>query len=146
PVLRQAGAFGENFSSSGMDESSVAVGDVFRVGGALIEVSQGRQPCWKLNLRFGIADMARRVQNSGRTGWYYRVLESGSVEQGDASPLVERRSPAWTIQRLWRTSYVDVLNRDELAAMAALPYLPDTWRRHAQRRLTTSSVEDWSRR
>lgn len=146
PVLRQAGAFGENFSSGGMDESSIAVGDVFRVGGALIEVSQGRQPCWKLNLRFGIADMAKRVQNSGRTGWYYRVLESGFVEQGDELQLVERRSPAWTLQRLWRTLYVDVLNRDELAAMAALANLPDNWRRHAQRRLATHSVEDWSRR
>lgn len=146
PVLRQPGAFGENFSTSGIAESSVAVGDVFRVGGALIEVSQGRQPCWKLNLRFGIADMARRVQNSGRTGWYYRVLESGFVEQGDELQLVERRSPAWTLQRLWRTLYVDVLNRDDLAAMAALPHLPDSWRRYAQRRLTARSVEDWSRR
>ncbi len=146
PLLRRPGAFGENFSSSGLDESSVAIGDVFRVGGALIEVSQGRQPCWKLNLRFGIGDMARRVQNSGRTGWYYRVLEAGFVEQGDELQLVERRSPDWSIRRLWRTLYVDVLNRDELAAMAALPNLPDNWRRHAQRRLATHSVEDWSQR
>ena len=146
PVLRQPGAFGENLSTSGIDESGVAVGDVFRVGTALIEVSQGRQPCWKLNLRFGIADMARRVQNSGRTGWYYRVLEPGFVAPDDELQLVERRSPAWTIRRLWHTLYVDVLNRDELAAMAALSNLPDSWRRHAQRRLTTHAVEDWSRR
>lgn len=146
PLLHRAGAFGENLSTIGIDESRVAIGDVFRLGEALIEVSQGRQPCWKLNLRFDVADMALRVQKSGRTGWYYRVLEPGFVETGDELRLIERRSPAWTIQRLWRTLYIDVLNRDELAAMAALPGLPDNWRRYARSRLDTLEVEDWSTR
>jgi MOSC domain-containing protein YiiM len=146
PVLRQPGAFGENLSTRGLDETLIAVGDVFRIGGALIEVSQGRQPCWKLNLRFGVADMASRVQRSGRTGWYYRVLECGFVAPGEDLCLIDRRSPDWTIHRLWRTLYLDVLNYDELAAIAALPHLPENWRRYAARRLSTRAVEDWSRR
>lgn len=144
--LRQAGAFGENISTSGLDEDDVAVGDIFRVGSALIEVSQGRQPCWKLNHRFGVRDMARRVQASGRTGWYYRVLEPGRIATGDAMKRVDRRSPEWTIKRLWHILYVDTLDREQLAAMAAVPHLPQNWRRYAERRLQTGAVEDWTRR
>ena len=146
PALATPGGFGENLSTQGLDETQVAIGDVFRLGSALIEVSQGRQPCWKLNLRFGVQDMARRVQASGRTGWYYRVLEAGEVAAGDQLELVERRAPEWTIERLWRTLYVDVLDRQELQAMAGLELLPDGWRRYAQRRLATRRVEDWSAR
>lgn len=145
-VLARPGAFGENIATIGLDERAMAIGDTFRARGALIQVSQGRQPCWKLNLRFDTADMARRVQESGRTGWYYRVLEEGFVEAGDALVLVDRLTPEWTIERLWRTLYVDVLDRAELAAMAALAHLPEGWRRYAERRLATAEVEDWSAR
>ncbi|CEJ11639.1 6-N-hydroxylaminopurine resistance protein [bacterium YEK0313] len=145
-VLARPGAFGENVSTTGLDERTIAIGDTYRAGGALIQVSQGRQPCWKLNLRFGAPDMARRVQESGRTGWYYRVLEEGFVEPGDALTLIDRLTPEWTIERLWRVLYVDVMNRAELSAMAALAHLPDNWRRHAERRLATAAVEDWSTR
>lgn len=77
PLLMQAGAFGENFSTSGWSEADVCLGDRVRAGTALLEVSQGRMPCWKLNDRFEVAGMSLRVQESGRTGWYYRVLEEG---------------------------------------------------------------------
>lgn len=146
PLLDGPGAFGENISTEDLDETNVAVGDVFRAGTALIEVSQGRQPCWKLNIRFGVADMAKRVQRSGRSGWYYRVLEPGLVAAGDTLTIVERRSPDWPLARLWRTLYVDVLDYDALAAMAALPHLPANWRRYAERRLETRTVEDWTKR
>ena len=79
PLLEAPGAFGENISTHDVTEASVHLGDRFRLGTALVEVSQSRQPCWKLSDRFAIADMARRVQDSGRTGWYYRVLEEGVV-------------------------------------------------------------------
>lgn len=146
PLLARPGAFGENLSAEGLDETTVAVGDVFRLGTALVAVSQGRQPCWKLNARFGVADMGRRVQDSGRTGWYYRVIEEGLVAAGDAFVLVDRPTPQWPVSRLWHTLYVDCLNVDELQAMASLPGLPEGWRRHAARRLATGRVEDWSNR
>ncbi|MGN7867641.1 MOSC domain-containing protein [Paracoccus sp. 22332] len=143
PVLDAPGAFGENVSTQGMTEDTVAVGDIFRLGGALIQVSQGRQPCWKLNHRFGVPDMARRVQDTGRTGWYYRVLQTGEVAPGDDLVPVDRLAPGWTLRRLWRAMYVDRLNRAELEGIAALDVLADGWRRHAQRRLDSGRVEDW---
>jgi MOSC domain-containing protein YiiM len=142
-LLEAPGAFGENISITGMTEDMVAVGDVFRLGGALMQVSQGRQPCWKLNHRFGVPDMARRVQDTGRTGWYYRVLDPGMVAPGDDLVLIDRLAPEWTLHRLWRAMYVDRLNRTELQAIAALDVLAEGWRRYAQRRLDSGRVEDW---
>ena len=140
------GAFGENISTEGMSEDHVAIGDTFRLGGALIQVSQGRQPCWKLNVRFGIEDMAARVQQLGLTGWYYRVLESGYIEEGAEVGLVDRTNPQWTIRRLWRAFYVDTLNASELSEIVTLQALPDSWKKYARNRLETGKVEDWERR
>ncbi|KGJ03695.1 MOSC domain-containing protein YiiM [Paracoccus halophilus] len=145
-LLDAPGAFGENLSTLGMTEKTVAVGDVFRLGGALIQVSQGRQPCWKLSHRFGVPDIARRVQDSGRTGWYYRVLQPGRVAPGDRLELIDRLAPDWTLHRLWRALYVDRMNLTELQGIAGLDLLAEGWRRHARRRLESGRVEDWSKR
>ncbi|CAN7170877.1 MOSC domain-containing protein [Rhizobium sp. LjRoot30] len=146
PLLSRPGAFGENLSTTGLKENAVAIGDVFELGTAIVEVSQGRQPCWKLNERFGTAAMARAVQSTGRTGWYYRVLQPGIVTPEDRLTLVERRSPEWTVARIWRAFYIDPLNRAELSGIAALERLANGWRTHASRRLETNSVEDWNKR
>lgn len=145
-LLDHPGAFGENISASGLTEAEVAVGDRFRIGSALVEVSQGRQPCFKLNLRFGVRNMALRVQKTGRTGWYYRVIEEGEVAPGDGLELVDRLSPDWTVDRLWRLLYVDMLDREALTAMVALPHLPESWREIGRARLRKGQVEDWGRR
>lgn len=145
-VLAGPGAFGENVSTLGLTEATVAVGDIFRLGTALVQVSQGRQPCWKLSRRFGVADMARRVQDSGRTGWYYRVLQPGVAAPGDRLALIDRPAPDWSLRRLWRALYVDRLNRTELQGIAALDLLAEGWRRYAVRRLESGRVEDWSAR
>ncbi|NQE61347.1 MOSC domain-containing protein [Caulobacter sp. RHG1] len=146
PLGPVPGGFGENLSTRGLTEADVAVGDVFRLGEAVVAVTQGRQPCWKLNLRFGHRDMARRVQASGRIGWYYRVVEPGLVRAGDSLERLERPWPDWTIERLWRILYVRLLDPGELTAMAALEVLPDTWRAYARERLRTGLVENWTRR
>lgn len=81
------GAFGENLVVNGAVEADICLGDRWRLGSTLLEVSQTRQPCWRLNLRFGRPDMARLVQSTGRTGWYFRVLGPGHVAPGQtASP------------------------------------------------------------
>lgn len=146
PALAAPGGFGENISALGPTENTVAVGDVFRLGTALLQVSQGRQPCWKLNHRFEVRDMARRVQQTGRTGWYYRVLEDGLVKTGDRLELVDRVAPDWTLHRLWHALYVDRLNLDELKGIAALDVLAEGWRKYAVRRLESGRVEDWRKR
>jgi MOSC domain-containing protein YiiM len=146
PLLDRPGAFGENIAASGLTEADVAVGDRFRLGTALVEVSQGRQPCFRLNLRFELRDMARRMQDSGRTGWYYRVIEEGEVAPGDTLRLLDRAASEWTIDRLRRILYVDVMDRDNLTAIAAMRLLPERWRETAARRLATGRVEDWRNR
>lgn len=145
-VLERPGAFGENLSTSSLTEETVALGDVFRLGRVLLQISQGRQPCFKLNLRFGIPDMARRVQTTRRTGWYHRVLQEGIVTPGDELVLVDRPLPDWPIARLLNILYADALNREELSAMAALDILPESWRSLALRRLESGRFEDWERR
>lgn len=142
----RVGGFGENVSTVGLTEANVCLGDVFRFGTARIQVSQARQPCWKLNVRFGMPDMARRVQGSLRTGWYARVLEAGVVAPGAALCLIDRPHPEWPLARLLHHLYVDPLNTEALHAMTALAALSSAWRELAERRLRTGSVEDGSRR
>lgn len=90
--------------------------------------------------------MARRVQNTGRTGWYFRVVEDGQITAGDTGRLVARPHPDWGLDRVWRLLYRDPLDRDALVAFAALPGLPDRWRNLAEARLSSGRTEDWSRR
>lgn len=144
--LKTDGAFGENISTEGMTEASVCVGDILRLGTALVQVSQGRQPCWRLNIRFDQPRMARWVQDSGRTGWYYRVLEQGEVGPGDCIELVDRLHADWTLRRILYTLYIDSLNARALAGIGELPELADAWRRLARRRLERAEVEDWTPR
>ena len=144
-LLQAAGAFGENISTAGITEADVCLGDRLRLGSALVEVSQARQPCWKLSDRFGIADMARRVQDSGRSGWYYRVLETGTVQAGDTLVLVDRPHPDWPLPRLSELLYRRTLDRDELHGALALPLVP-SWRRLFERRLEQGDIESWEAR
>lgn len=145
-LLEKPGAFGENISTTGLSEATVALGDVFRLGTATLAISQGRQPCFRLNLRFGRPDMARLVQESRRTGWYYRVIEEGIAAAGDELILLDRPHASWTLSRLLHTLYGNMLDPNELAAMAALDALPESWRRLASRRLESGRVENWNRR
>lgn len=145
PVLGAPGAFGENLSTHGIDESSICLGDRIRIGEAVLEVSQSRQPCWKLNARFGVPNMAVRVQKSGRTGWYYRVLETGALQTGDAIVLLDRPWPEWPLSRIIEVLYHRVLEYELLSEMQMLPLTP-SWRRLVESRLVRRSVEDWSAR
>jgi len=146
PMLTKPGAFGENLSTRGLGEADIAIGDVFRIGSAILQVSQGRQPCWKLNELFSERTMASEVQRTGRTGWYYRVLQSGIVAPNDAMVLEDRLSPEWSVLRIWRTFYVETMNLGELESIAALETLAQGWRDHASRRLSSGKVEDWKLR
>ncbi len=99
-IFQSAGAFGENLSSSGVTEAFICLKDKIRIGTTLLEVSQGRMPCWKLNVRFEQNDMARRLQDTLRTGWYFRVLEEGDIGAGDEIILCERPYPDWSLARI----------------------------------------------
>lgn len=146
PLLGAPGAFGENISTFGWSEETICIGDVIRFGGARLQVSQGRQPCLTLNLRFGLKDMALRVQQNGRSGWYYRVLEAGVAKEGDVLQLIDRPQPDWSLARLNKLLYHDVRNRAALTEMAGIAELSQNWRDLAWRRVSSGKTEDWMRR
>lgn len=134
-TLFEIGAFGENLSTRGVTEATVCLGDVFALGDAVIEVSQGRQPCVKLNLRFERADMVARVLATGRTGWYCRVLVAGAAGAGDVCTLIERPCPAWPLARVHRVLFGSEVERPALEALSRLSVLAPSWRQRALRRL-----------
>jgi MOSC domain-containing protein YiiM len=144
-LLTRPGGFGENISTRDVTEADLCLGDRLRMGSAVLEISQPRQPCWKLADRFGLKLMPRLVQERRRTGWYYRVLEPGTVTAGDDLVLLERRFPAWPIRKLVELLYEHGLDRDLLREAAALP-LPPSWHKLIEGRLARGSLEDWSAR
>jgi len=134
PLLARPGGFGENISTLGFTEETVWLGDRFRLGSALIEVSHGRQPCWKLSHRFGVASLTAQVVQTGRAGWYYRVLEPGQAVAGDRLTLVERGLCEWPLAQLFAVLIGDKTERDpaSLRDLAALPVLAEAWRQRAR--------------
>lgn len=134
----EIGAFGENLSTRGLTEVAVCLGDVFTLGDAVIQVSQGRQPCAKLNLRFEQPDMPRRVLQTGRSGWYFRVLVAGAAGAGDRLSLIERPQPEWPLTRVWAVLFEAPEDWLGLAALAGMPLLSGSWRERAARRLADS--------
>lgn len=136
-LLQDAGAFGENISTSGLTESAACIGDRYRLGSALVEISQGRQPCWKLGHRFGIATLPATVVTSRRGGWYYRVIEDGAVGAGDALELMERPLPDWSVERVFHLLIGGAGKREPAAlrALAAMDLLAANWRARADKLL-----------
>lgn len=146
PLLDAPGAFGENLSTYVWTETSVCVGDVVRFGSVLLQVSQGRQPCFRLNRRFDRADIAVQVQRTGRTGWYYRVREAGVVAEDNELSVVDRPQPDWPLARLVDLLYVDTHNIEALENAREIGELAEGWRDLFRRRLETSRIEDWRKR
>jgi MOSC domain-containing protein YiiM len=145
-LLFQAhGGFGENLSLEGLDERGICIADRWRAGSVLLEVSQGRQPCWKLNLRFGIADMASRVQQALRTGWYFRVITPGELAAGDTLELVERPFPSHSVAEILALIRDGAIDARRLRPVLELP-LTTSWRKLLEKRLSEGRVEDWSAR
>jgi MOSC domain-containing protein YiiM len=129
-LLDAPGAFGENISTTGLDEGNVCLGDRFRLGTALVEVSQARQPCWKLDHRFAAKGVMVTVVKTRRTGWYYRVLETGEVRAGDSLALVERPYPDWPLASLFGLLIGgEAKDRPaDLRALRDVPALAETWK------------------
>lgn len=129
-----AGGLGENLSTRGLDESSVCIGDTWQLGGALIQVSQPRSPCWKIDHRTGVEGMARFIAEHGLTGWYYRVLSPGTVGAGETLTLVERPAGAVSLARYWRTLRAHPPMPSALQRLAEAPGLaPDAVRKLRER-------------
>ncbi len=118
------GMFGENFTTEGLNESTVNIGDEFRVAAAKVMVVQPRMPCYKLGVRFGRADIIKRFHQSRRTGFYLRVIEEGEVGAGDTLELVKRGEGEVTIADINRLYFWDKDDLTTLRRAVQLEFLP----------------------
>lgn len=134
------GQFGENFTVEGMLEDDIRIGDVFRVGGALVEVSQPRVPCYKLAIKMGIEGFQNQFMSSGRMGFYFRVLEEGEVGAGDAIELVRRAPGAMTVREINELLYFDKKNLDGAARAFDMPALSHGWKGSFEERIAKAAA------
>lgn len=135
PALEEPGGFGSNLAVSGLTEDMVHIGDRFRLGTALIEVSQPRQPCWKIEHRFGQKGMVAAIIQSARCGWYFRVLEMGEVAAGDSLERVALGATDWSVARVFVALVAGKATAEDLAALADLaPLTPRLRERAAAKR------------
>ncbi len=137
PALDTPGAFGENLCIQGVAEEDLWLGDRFRLGTALLEISMGRQPCWKLDARFGQKGVMAHMVKTGFCGAYLRVLEPGLATQNDNLVREERGEPDWSVQRLFHTlvSGQMATTEQEIDYLAQHPALGKSWRERARKRM-----------
>ncbi|KAK1843850.1 vanillate o-demethylase [Colletotrichum chrysophilum] len=138
----QPGGFGENFVTKHMNERNVCIGDVIAVGDEVVlQVSLPRQPCFKLNHRFQLKNFAPNTYKTSRTGWYYRVLKEGTVKAGDEIKLVERKWPAWTIERVQEFLHRDQSNLQMNEELAQIEEMGKESRGAFQRRVAKAKAQ-----
>ncbi len=123
------GAFGENFTVTNMLENNICIGDTFKIGSAVVQVSQPRQPCWKLARKFNQPKLPFWVQNTSKTGWYFRVLEEGDVQGTNEFTLIERKNTSWTIQRANQLMYSINKDHQEIHSILECIELSESWRK-----------------
>lgn len=140
------GAFGENLSGTGLTEDSACIGDVFRLGDALVQISQPRSPCYKLNARFGHDFFSVLVQANGRTGWLLRVLEEGVVTPISPLELMERPCPAMPVKRAGDIMFNRGFDADGLRQLVGIEQLSASWRKKSADYLADGRVDDWTMR
>ncbi|MEG7283547.1 MOSC domain-containing protein [Bacillus sp. 0909A] len=121
-------AFGENLTVQGLTEEHVCVGDVFQLDDAVVQVSQPRQPCIKLAKKFGVKDMVLKVQQTGYTGFYFRVLEEGRVAPDAKLELLSRGEKGISVQFANHITYHDTKNLTAIERMLSEEALSESWR------------------
>jgi len=129
------GMFGENFTTEGMSETEINVGDKFRVGSAEVTATQPRMPCYKLGIRFGRTDIIKRFLMSERSGIYFSVLKEGEVGAGDEFELLEKNASGVRVVDVTRLYSSYKKNVDLLRQAIASDALPSSWREYFQKRL-----------
>jgi len=128
------GAFGENLTTEGLLETELHIGDRLRIGSALLQVTQPRSPCYKLTIRFDRDDMVKRFVESNTSGFYFAVLEEGTLQSGDEITIVERDAAAVSVADINHLYYKESRDPELLARAVALEALPQSWRDYLSRR------------
>jgi MOSC domain-containing protein YiiM len=134
--------FGENFTTEGLFESELHIGDRLQIGGAIVVIRQPRIPCYKLAIKFHRTDILARFLRSGRSGFYFSVELEGMVQAGDGFEFLSREPQGITIAEMNRLFVEDKYNRELLEKAIATPALPEDWRDYFMKRLQeTEAVE-----
>ncbi len=129
------GMFGENFTVEGLQEERVNIGDRFRIGSAHVAVTEPRLPCFKLAARFGRDDIIKRFLGSGRTGFYFAVLQEGDVGAGDSIELVGRDANNITVADITRLYARERDDAETMRRAVQVSALPERWRTYFEKRL-----------
>lgn len=129
------GMFGENFTTEGLVETSLNIGDRFRVGESEVMVTEPRMPCYKLAIKFGRSDILKRFLTSGRTGFYFAVLREGLVGAGDEIERLSRDEHNVTIADITRLYARDKHDLEGLRRALSVPALPSGWKDHFRERI-----------
>ncbi len=129
------GMFGENFTTAGLFESDLNIGDKFSVGAAVVMVTEPRMPCYKLGIRFGRSDIVKRFLASERTGFYFAVLQEGEVGVGDPIELIERSKRSVRVSDITQLYTREKHNIGLLRRAIEVEALPESWRSYFQHRL-----------
>ena len=122
------GAFGENLTTEGLREDTLCIGDVLRVGSAVLQITQPRMPCYKLELRFDRDDMIKRFLASGRSGFYFSVIERGHVAAGSKVEILDRDPDGVTVSELVCLYLGQTRDPELLQRAAKVGALPENWR------------------
>ncbi len=122
------GAFGENLTIRGVTETSLCIGDLWEIGDVQLQVSQPRQPCWKLARRWRRKDLPKRVIQTGRSGWYFRVMKEGPLEAGLPMRCIQRIHPEWSIDRASRVLYDNRADASVIAQLRSIAVLANGWK------------------
>ena len=124
------GMFGENFTTEGLFEDNVNIGDQFQIGTAIVIATQPRMPCYKLGVKFGRMDIIKRFLSSGLTGIYFKVLQEGEVGAGDVIELIRRDDNNVTVKDVVRIYTVDKDDVQTMERAIKVKDLPVGWRSH----------------
>ena len=127
--------FGENFTTEGLLEDTLHIGDQIQIGSAEFVVTQPRMPCYKLAIRFGRPDIIKRFLHSGRTGFYLAVLREAEVTAGDSIKLLSQDEHGVTVAEVVKLYTTDAANQGLLRRVSELPALPEGWRDYFRQRL-----------
>ncbi|HEX2729132.1 MAG TPA: MOSC domain-containing protein, partial [Rubrobacteraceae bacterium] len=133
------GQFGENFTVEGMLEDGIHVGDVFRMGGALVEVTQPRVPCYKLGIKIGLSGFEKKFLASCRVGFYLRVLEEGEVGAGDVFDRVRTDPERMTVREICHLLYFEPGNLEGAHRALRIGALSPGWRGSFEERVRKSA-------
>ena len=129
------GSFGENLTISGLREDAIMIGDIFSIGGCTLQVSQPREPCYKIAARHNIAQLPVWIKQTGYTGYYFRVLKEGILQAGDSAILKERGAGGITVAEANAIMYSNDVTSEQISQLLNEKALSASWRKQLTKKL-----------